>query len=91
MKYSELYQRIQIQFPDVSEGMFKAYFNDGSSTFQRETCLGIATQITIPYTAFSTGSCDDYDIIMLESVSIDNAKLSLVYIDNKDLSNENVS
>lgn len=90
MTYQEIFQRLQLLFPDVPEGMITTIFNQGSEIFQRDTNYGLLTSITVPKAKFSSGSCSDYTIVSLESVSVNGEKYNLVYLNSKDISGDRV-
>jgi len=90
MKYIEIIQRLQIQFPDVAEGMVNALFNQYSKVFQRETYYGTITSATIPAEDFVTGNYSGLDVISLEAVSENGEPFSLIYVDTPDLSSGRV-
>ena len=90
MIYSEIFQRLQIQFPDVAEGFIKSLFNQYSKIFQRETYYSTLVSLLVKHEDFVAGQYSNADVIMLESVSENNVPFSLIYLDTPDLSNGRV-
>ncbi len=90
MKYIEIFQRLQIQFPDVAEGFIKSLFNQYSKIFQRETYCSTLVSLLVKHTDFVARQYSNTDVIMLESVSENNVPFSLIYLDTPDLSNSRV-
>ena len=90
MKYIEIFQRLQIQFPDVAEGFIKSLFNQYSKIFQRETYCSTLVSLLVKHDDFASGQYSNADVIMLESVSENNVPFSLIYLDTPDLSNGRV-
>lgn len=91
MKYIEIYQRIQLLFPEVSEGMIKSLFNHFSETFQRETQYAVLTQKTIDKDTVISGRVSNVKVINLESVSSNNEAYRLINLDSDDLSGLTIS
>ena len=88
MKYLELMQRINLLFPDVSEGMITSLFNQKSKIFQYETSYGILRE----YTILKTGTpVMPLDIIRLDSVKENDILFELVFLEDPNTLGRTVS
>jgi len=86
MKYLEFFQRVQINFPDIADGMLISLFNQHSKMFQQYTYTGIKREVSIPFAQFTQGEYEyTPGIIVLESVSEGTNRFELLSIDTPNI------